>query len=131
MSNTASYLALAVIGGAVGQLFMKSGMSLAPILINTSFSVATQHFVNFALFMLVGIVLYLLAMLAWLFALKQADLSFAYPILSLGYIAVYLLASVWPGLNEPLTTQKSLGVFVIVLGVWVSSLTEKRVVGRG
>lgn len=131
MSNTTKYLAFAVIGGAFGQLFMKTGMSLAPTLVNEPFAIATQHFISFALFMLLGIVLYLLAMLAWLFALKNVDLSFAYPILSLGYIVVYLLASVWPGLNETLTTQKSLGVIVIVLGVWVSSLPEKKVKSHG
>lgn len=60
-----------------------------------------------------------LASLAWMAAMTKFDLSHAYPFMSLNFVVVLLLSG-WL-LSEPMTTQKALGVGLIVLGTLVAS----------
>lgn len=55
-----------------------------------------------------------LASLAWMAAMTKFDLSHAYPFMSLNFVVVLLLSG-WI-LSEPLTSQKAIGVGLIVLG---------------
>lgn len=71
-----------------------------------------------ALLVLAGAVLaYALSMLCWLIALKYLPLSRAYSLLSLSYALVYLGASWLPGLGEPLSLARTLGVGLVIAGV--------------
>lgn len=58
-----------------------------------------------------------LSSLAWIAAVNKFELSFAYPFLSLNFVVI-LLISGWL-LNEPITLNKMLGVFLISLGTIV------------
>lgn len=69
----------------------------------------------------VGLICYALSMLCWLFALKSIPLNKAYPLISLSYVFVYLLAVILPWYNEPATWLKAAGVAFIILGVWLIS----------
>lgn len=69
----------------------------------------------------VGLVCYALSMLCWLFALKFIALNKAYPLISLSYVFVYILAVVLPWFNEPATWLKAAGIGFILLGVWLIS----------
>jgi len=60
-----------------------------------------------------------LASLAWMAAMTKFDLSHAYPFMALNFVIVLLLSS-WL-LSEPITTQKILGVSLIVLGTLVAA----------
>ena len=60
---------------------------------------------------------YALSMLCWFFALRRLPLSYAYPLLSLSYALVYLLAAVLPWFGESVTLLKTAGVALIVFGV--------------
>jgi len=60
-----------------------------------------------------------LASLAWMAAMTKFDLSHAYPFMSLNFLLVLLL-SAWL-LSEPMTTQKLIGVTLIVIGTYVAS----------
>jgi undecaprenyl phosphate-alpha-L-ara4N flippase subunit ArnF len=64
-----------------------------------------------------GVVCYIVAMLVWLQVLRLLPLSVAYPLLSLGYIVVYLAAYFLPEISEAFTYQKSVGIGLIMLGV--------------
>lgn len=64
-----------------------------------------------------AIVAYALSMLCWLLALKHLPLSRAYSLLSLSYAFVYLGAAVLPGLGEPLSLPRTLGVALVIAGV--------------
>lgn len=101
-------LLISICGGAVAQLSMKIGVqdmnSLMP---------------NGPL--IFGLSCYAIAMLSWIFALKRYDLSFAYPLLSIGYLLVYLGAFFWPGLGEELSWNKTIGLSLIILGVTISA----------
>ena len=60
-----------------------------------------------------------LASITWMAAMSKFDLSHAYPFMSLNFVVVLILG-VWI-LNEPMTVQKMLGVFLIVLGTVVAA----------
>ena len=61
----------------------------------------------------------LLAAVSWMAALTRLELSHAYPLVSLSFVAV-TLGSAWL-LHEPLTGLKLAGVALICLGVAVGS----------
>lgn len=110
----------AIIGGAVAQLLMKTGMSAVTL---SDFESAIQSWTTFPLhtiLILLGVITYILSMVAWVHALKNRKLNKAYPLLSLGYVVVYGLAAFWPGIDEPYTIRKTVGISLIVLGVWYS-----------
>ena len=60
---------------------------------------------------------YALSMLCWFFALRRLPLSYAYPMLSISYVLVYLLAAALPCFAEPVTTLKTGGMILILIGV--------------
>lgn len=70
-------------------------------------------------FILSGFVAGFLAGLAWMAAVSKFQLSHAYPMLSLSFVAVLLLSG-WL-LGEPVTWPKLVGVAMIVLGTMVAS----------
>ncbi len=105
-------LATAIVAGAIAQLSMKAGLTNMDSLLPDGF-------------LLFGLSCYALAMVAWIKALKKYDLSFAYPLLSLGYVLVYAGAFYWPGLEETITWNKTIGLSLIVLGVTISAYNKK------
>ena len=105
-------LATAIVAGAIAQLSMKAGLTNMDSLLPDGF-------------LLFGLSCYALAMVAWIKALKKYDLSFAYPLLSLGYVLVYAGAFYWPGLEETITWNKTIGLSLIVLGVTISAYNNK------
>ena len=61
--------------------------------------------------------------LLWLSALSRAPLSWAYPILSLGYLLVLVLSKVV--LHEQVSPARWIGTAVIVFGIWLVFQTWK------
>ncbi|MEO8611087.1 MAG: hypothetical protein ABI690_24540 [Chloroflexota bacterium] len=107
--------------GAVGQLTLKAGMnSLGPLelTLNTLVSMATSPL------LLVGIAIFGVSTLLWLLALMKADLSFAYPFLSLTYIAVLVGGAVL--FQEKVTVPRVVGFIVIVSGVLIVARSEQK-----
>ena len=96
---------ISTVFGAYGSLFLKKGSSkdlrIRYILKNHS--------------LIWGIVLYGIATIFGLLALKFIDLSIAYPITSLSYVWVILLSKKY--LNEKIKKLKVIGMFFIILGV--------------
>ena len=103
---------------ACAQLFLKLGMTrigeftftlnnLWPI----GWKVATNYFV------ILGLFCYLTSVIVWLMVLSRVPVGIAYPMVSIGYIitaiAGYFL------LGEMLTTSRIIGIFVIILGVYL------------
>lgn len=104
------FIALAL--GAVGQIFLKTGVNSlgdgisAFFIIKSIFTTPT---------ILLGFVCYGLSSLFYLVALSKLDLSYAYPMIALSYVIVALLS--YKYLGEPLTVMSSAGLAVIILGV--------------
>ena len=67
--------------------------------------------------LVLGLGLYALSMLSWLFALSRFDVSLAYPLLSLSYVIVYVAATCLPYFDESASPLRIAGVALITLGV--------------
>lgn len=107
--------------GAVGQLTLKAamnGLGQLQLSLDTLLRMASSPL------LLVGIAIFCISTLLWLLALTKADLSFAYPFLSLTYIAVLIGGAVL--FHDRVTFARVLGFVVIVTGVWIVARSEKK-----
>lgn len=64
-----------------------------------------------------GLLAYGLSMLCWLLALQRLPLSRVYPLLSLSYLLVWVVALWLPGINEPFLWGKLAGAVIILAGL--------------
>jgi len=108
---------LGVMLNAAAQLFLKEGMrrighfefvwaNIVPI----GFMVAGN------LFVLAGLVCYVVSVGVWLLVLSRVEVSFAYPLLSVGYI-VNAVAGYYL-FQENLSLTRITGILIICVGVY-------------
>jgi len=64
-----------------------------------------------------GLACYVISVAVWIMALSRVDVSIAYPMLSIGYVVNAFLA--WWLFGEALTPTRLLGIFVIIVGVYL------------
>ena len=113
-----SLILLDVVLNVTGQLSLKHGMSkygnfalsldaLPPIFLKA----ATSPYV------LMGLVCYGLGFLVWLIVLSKAEVSYAYPLISLGYVFTAILARALFG--EAVSMTRMAGILVTCLGVFL------------
>ncbi len=105
-------VALSIVLGSAAQILLKLGVNGLPAPLTLE---AVP--VSSLLWIASGLFCYALALLLWMLALSRYPLSFAYPLLSITYILVYLGAVLLPGLQETVSLQKTLGILLIVGGV--------------
>jgi multidrug transporter EmrE-like cation transporter len=104
----------------VGQLILKSGLSK----VNEDFSMGILNgFVQIFSNWIVWVALILLALngITWIIGLSKVPLSYAYPVLSIGYVLVSILS--WLLLNENLSLLRIFGLGFVVVGVVMLSRT--------
>lgn len=105
-----------VVIGTTGQLLLKFGMdkvgefafaahNIGPIFLK----IASNPFI------VGGICCYVLSLVIWLLILSRAQLSYAYPMLSLGYVITAIAAYYFFG--EDLSLPRIIGIVFVVLGV--------------
>jgi drug/metabolite transporter (DMT)-like permease len=107
--------------GAVGQLVLKAGMNSvgqAQLNVDTLLRMATNPL------LLVGLAIFFISTLLWLLALGRADLSFAYPFLSLTYLVVLIGGAYLFG--DQINLLRIVGFVVIVTGVFIVARSEHR-----
>jgi len=97
----------------VMQQFESSGLGLSSLIM----TVATGLNVVDLTLLATGMVLYAFSMVSWVLALTRYDVSQAYPVMSISYVAVYFGAILLPGLNESISLPSLCGVALIVMGV--------------
>ena len=111
-------IALDVVLNVAGQLSLKYGMSQIG---NFSLSLSTLPpvFLKAAtnLNVLLGLVCYGLGFLVWLIVLAKAEVSYAYPLISLGYVFTAILARFMFG--EAVSFTRMAGILVTCLGVFL------------
>lgn len=125
-------LLASVVLSAAGQLAMKAGMQTLHRLGRTGelapTAAALAHFAPAIEWTAAGLAAYALSLLAWLAVLVRYPLSYAYPLLGLSYVLVYAGATHWARLMEPATPLRTLGTLLILAGVALVSLGEKRAI---
>ena len=109
---------LDVILNVAGQLSLKYGMSQMG---NFTISLSTLPpvFLKAAtnLNVLLCLVCYGLGFLVWLIVLAKAEVSYAYPLISLGYVFTAILARIMFG--EAVSFTRMAGILVTCLGVFL------------
>jgi drug/metabolite transporter (DMT)-like permease len=108
------------------QLVWKTGIADLPD--TASLRELTVAVVRNPIFILV--VVFMAAQLVnWLKVLDHADLSYAKPFMSLGYVTVCVLSVVI--LGERIAPLQILGIVIVVAGVWCVSQTGRATLGPG
>lgn len=109
---------LGVFLNTAAQLLLKAGMERIgefdfslPKLYQISLSVAVNPHI------LLGLSFYVISVAVWLLVLSRVEVSFAYPMISLGYIVNAITAYYFFG--EALSITRMSGIFVILLGVYL------------
>lgn len=100
--------------GVIGQFFIKQAINhIGPY---SSMPLLTFLYKAFTSPMVIlGLFLYLLSAALWVMILSKVDLSFAYPLLSIGYLLVLFVS--WAFLHETISPVRLVGVVLIMLGV--------------
>jgi multidrug transporter EmrE-like cation transporter len=101
------YIIVSILLGACAQVLLKFGTMKAGSL------ELIKLFTN--LYTLGGLFLYGLSALLWIVALSKVQLSFAYPMVSLGYVIVFGLSYFVFG--ETISLLRAAGLAMIVIGV--------------
>lgn len=119
-------IALLVLNGifftTLAQVLLKIGMQrfgAFEINAGTLWTVALQAATSWEI--VLGIFCYGISLINWLIMLSRLDISFAYPMMSIGYVATALCAYFY--LGEQLGPMRIAGTLVIMLGVWMISRT--------
>jgi multidrug transporter EmrE-like cation transporter len=102
----------------LGQISMKYGISRAGLVarlgeVSSVYTYFVSAFTN--AFVLVGFLLYGLSSLFWLIVLGRVDLSYAYPLVSVGYVLAVFLS--WLIFKEHVSALRLAGLAVICMGV--------------
>lgn len=122
-------LAGSILASAAAQLLLKIGVLLSP----DAFHPAGQG-MHLSLdpddypglwWILGGLAAYGVSLLAWLNVLARIPLSFAYPLLSISYVLVYIGAIASPLLAEDLTAMRAMGVMLVAFGAAIITSTHR------
>ena len=96
------------IAAAIGQTFMKSGAARLSERFTLPLLIADTP-------LQIGLVLYCCGALLVVLALRHGELSVLYPVISLSYVWVAILAVVM--FHESMTATKAIGIATIIAGV--------------
>lgn len=115
-------IVVCVVLGVCGQLLLKQGMSADRDAVDRVDEVLPR-LLQAAIdpVVIAGFVCYGISAALWLIVLTRTELSWAYPMLSMGYILVVILSRLL--FHEAVTAQRFLGTLVVAAGVWLISRT--------
>ncbi|MBI2845889.1 MAG: EamA family transporter [Chloroflexi bacterium] len=118
MATAFFFILTALLLSGTGELFLKRGVSQVGVLSFTRERIIAELAQVFSQpFILIGFLLIFSGAILWLAAISRVELSWAYPMLSLGYIYVLLVS--WIFLGETMSPLRLLGILVIVSGVFL------------
>ena len=118
MNRYIPLILLGVLLNAAAQLVLKKGMTdighfsfTMENLVPVGIKVAMNPFV------ILGVIFYVVSLAVWLMVLSRVDVSYAYPLLSVGYIVAALAGKYL--FHEPLGLVRWAGIIIICLGVFL------------
>ena len=113
-------LLTSIVLGAFGQVAMKWGM-MGVSQSETDGGFQLLYNAIHSLPVLIGLSLYGLSALLWVMVLARVPLSYAYPLVSLGYVVVVLMSFFWLGESLPLI--RITGLVLICAGVCLIAIS--------
>lgn len=109
-------IVVCILAGSAGQIFWKQGMAGMGKISNISdllqAKVVWKIFTN--TYIIFGLILYAIAVFLWLGAMSSLDVSYMYPLLSLGYVLTAILSFILIG--ENITLLRWAGIVLIIVG---------------
>lgn len=115
MTKYIPFILFTVMTNAAAQVMLKYGMiTLGPISFSMDTLIQRVFQIVFNPWVFAGLVMFVISMASHLYVLSKVDLSFAYPFLSLAYVAVALFA--WLVFKEDLGIYKIAGIALIMAG---------------
>ena len=107
---------IAITMNALANIFMKIGMTKANKISELSISVIFQKMI-LNIWVILGVLCFGIALLAYNYVLSHIKLSVAYPIMtSVGFVIVVTVSYLF--LNEKLEIWQIIGIVLITIGVW-------------
>ncbi|HBM76431.1 MAG TPA: hypothetical protein DD429_12885 [Clostridiaceae bacterium] len=107
-----------VILGAFGQFLLRVGMkSYGQVSVLGAFKQLFSIIFTPSIFM--GFILFALSSILWLSVISKNQLSYAYPMVGIGYIFTMILSKLF--LNESIGAFKIIGTLLIISGVFFMS----------
>ena len=109
------FILFTVMTNAAAQLMLKHGMmTLGPLSFTAETAIQRVFQIVFHPWVFAGLATFVISMASHLFVLSKVELSFAYPFLSLAYIAVAVAA--WTLFGEDLNQLRVAGIALICVG---------------
>ena len=109
------FILFTVLTNAAAQVMLKQGMiNLGPISFDGVNPILRILQIVFSPWVFLGLATFVISMASHLYVLSKVELSFAYPFLSLAYVAVAVLA--WLLFKEELGAMKIAGIAFICVG---------------
>ena len=99
-----------------GQTLLKEGLERISLNLSEILSIVN---IFYEPLILMGLVLTGLSSIVWLSILSKAEISYAYPFVSLGYVIVALISLFY--FNEYVSPIRWVGIFTICFGVFLMS----------
>lgn len=113
-------IVISVMLGATGQLLTKKGMmdfgSVGAVKV---WSQVLRIFLVPYVFL--GFVCFVVSSILWLSVISKNEISYAYPMVSMSYVVILFVSSVW--FHEVITPLRLLGVLLICAGVFAITRT--------
>lgn len=116
MTFVLTLVLVCILAGSAGQILWKYGMSGMGKISGFDDLLRIQTLINIFSnkYILIGLILYALSVVLWLGALSTLDVSFMYPMLSLGYVITSILGIYFFG--ENVTIIRWFGIALVVIG---------------
>ena len=112
-----SLILLSTVFTVAGQLFFRKGMlEVGEVSFSLQSLWKTVGGTASNIYVIIGFILFALGAIWWLVVLSEAEVSYAYPMGSIGY--VLLLFASWLFLGESIPLSRWIGVFLICLGMF-------------
>jgi drug/metabolite transporter (DMT)-like permease len=107
---------ISVLMVVTGQTLLKQGLSSVSLDLNNFSSIFN---VIYEPLVLGGLILIASSSIIWLSILSKTEISYAYPMISLGYVVVALISLFY--FNENVSAIRWAGIFTICFGVFLMS----------
>ena len=114
-------IVLTVCLNTTGQFLMKAGVNKGGAISITSNFFSSFGRAVMSWYVIAGFGMYAISAVLWIVILSRAELSWAFPLVSLSYVITALIAPAL--LNETFSYQRLIGTLVICLGVFLVSRT--------
>jgi multidrug transporter EmrE-like cation transporter len=107
---------------AIAQLLLKQGMlRVGGFALDAGALAAVAPKIIANPFVWAGMLSYVVSVAVWLVVLSRVEVSYAYPMVGLGY--VFATAVAWVAFGEHVSPMRLAGMFVVCIGIYIIART--------